>query len=390
MNTQQVPEEVTLTMNPETTEAMALETIAVETANVTDDVGWKDKVGGYWWIILAAVVLIAVVIAAIVRSHRSDQDLESEFANETEPDEQEERRPPVGRRTPSTLIPPRDPDRTPAYVPQWVTSELEESGNVETEVDVEDGSEVSSRFHVGFAQTIGTREDQEDSYAISNWRDERAIARHGILAAVADGVGGLGDGRLASNTLMRSFCNEFGRLDPNLSPSERLLELMARGQREVLRLNHGGRRCGTTLVCALIVENGLSCLSVGDSRIVLYRSGSLLQLNREHTYGRDLDENRALKPEDAQGSGSRRGAITSYIGRENLKQVDRTLNPIQLISGDRVILMSDGVFGALSDDELIAYLAQEPEQAARSIIQAVENRAHPHQDNATIVIVGMD
>lgn len=387
MNALQVPEEVTFTMNPE---AMDLETIAFENANVSDAVDWKDKVGGYWWIILAVVALIAVVIAVIVRRHRSDQDPLSESEHEMEKDDQKEREMPTGHRKPSTLIPQRDPDRAPAHVAQWVTSEPKTPENVETEIDVEDGSETSSRFHVGFAQTVGTRGNQEDSYAISNWKDGRVIARQGILAAVADGVGGLGDGRLASNTLMRSFCNEFGRLDPNLSPSERLLELMSRGQREVLQLNHGGKRCGTTLVCALIVENGLSCLSVGDSRIALYRSGSLLQLNREHTYGRDSDEKRALKPDEAPGSGHKREAITSYIGKENLKQVDRTLSPIQLVSGDRVLLMSDGIFGALSDDELIAYLAQEPEQAAKSIIRAVENRADPYQDNATIVIVGLD
>ena len=249
-----------------------------------------------------------------------------------------------------------------------------------------DGSQVQSQYDVGCAQWIGMREDQEDSLMVSEWRNANAVASRGILAAVADGIGGLDDGQVASQTLMRSFGDVFVQLDPELSPQGKLLELTAQGQREVLDINRRGRRCGTTLVAVLIQGGYLSTISVGDSRIALYRSGVLLQLNREHVNARVRDEETALDGA-APVEGRRRAALTSYIGKEDLRELDRTLNPIRLISGDRVLLMSDGVFGTLSDDQLVSLLEQDAQKAADSIINQVRNQKNQYQDNATVIVI---
>jgi serine/threonine protein phosphatase PrpC len=171
-----------------------------------------------------------------------------------------------------------------------------------------------------------------------------------------------------------------------MSPQGKLLELTAQGQSEVLDINRRGQRCGTTLVAVLIQEGYLSAISVGDSRIDLYRSGVLLQLNREHVNARVRDEESAFDGAPPV-EGRRRAALTSYIGQEDLRELDRTLNPIQLVSGDRVLLMSDGVFGTLSDEQLVALLEQDAQKAADSIIKQVQMQKNQYQDNATVVVV---
>ena len=253
---------------------------------------------------------------------------------------------------------------------------------------VEDDIPVQSRYSAGYAQWIGNREDQEDACAVTEWHNADIVAHRGILAAVADGIGGLDDGQIASQTMMQSLWDGFEKLDPGMSPQDKLLVLMANGQREVVNINRRGKRCGTTLVAALVKDGYLSIISVGDSRIALYRSGVLLQLNREHVNARIRDEQSALYGA-ARVEGNRRVALTSYIGKEDLQELDRTLNPIQLVSGDRVLLMSDGVFGTLSDDQLVALLDQEPQQAADAIIEEVKARQKQYQDNATVVIVAV-
>lgn len=259
----------------------------------------------------------------------------------------------------------------------------------ETEASDDKGEYVRSCFQVGAAQTVGSRSNQEDSYCISPWKDAEIVSRQGLLAAVADGVGGMSNGEVASTTLMQTFSETFGSLSPELTAQQKLLELTSKGQQAVLRLNREGSHCGTTLV-ALLIENGyLSTLSVGDSRICLYRGGGLLQLNREHVLGRESDEYQALHFTEEEADERKRRLITSYIGKDGLKLIDRTLNPIRLISGDRILLMSDGVFGTLTDDEMIALLNKEPQEAAQAIIQAVEDHRKPYQDNATVVIVGL-
>lgn len=248
---------------------------------------------------------------------------------------------------------------------------------------------MASRYRVGFAQTQGSRENQEDSFCISNWKDERAVSSLGLLAAVADGIGGLSNGQLASSTVVRNMCTRFENQNVGMALSDRLLELAAQSQQDVLSIVQQRGNCGTTLVSVLIKDGQMVMLSVGDSRVSLYRSGVLLQLNREHVLGKESDENTMLNHAAQNNDTRKRKAITAYLGKPNLRLIDRTLNPMKLMSGDRILLMSDGVFGSLSDDEIIAAMQAPPDRAAQMVIQTVEAKRLPHQDNATIIIVEM-
>ena len=75
------------------------------------------------------------------------------------------------------------------------------------------------------------------------------------------------------------------------------------------------------------------------------------------------------------------GLLSLYCHRGNL---------MRLIRGDRILLLSDGVFGTLSDDELISMMDLPPQAAAEAAVQAVDAKRREHQDNATIVIVEIE
>lgn len=244
-------------------------------------------------------------------------------------------------------------------------------------------------YAVGCAQTIGGRPYQEDSYGASDWRNPAVLASRGLLGIMADGVGGLNNGQAASGAVVRGMLNIFSQQDPNRTSSNRLLEMAAYAQSEVLKLNQQGSASGSTMVSVLIKGNEMNFISVGDSRIALYRAGGLLTLNREHVLGRESDEDAAMGRGAAVTDERRRKAITSYMGKEKLTLIDRNVQPIKLMPGDRVLLMSDGVFGALDDQTIISKLRLPPEQAAKAIVQAVDERQLPHQDNATIVVIGI-
>lgn len=55
--------------------------------------------------------------------------------------------------------------------------------------------------------------------------------------------------------------------------------------------------------------------------------------------------------------------------------------------GDRFLLMSDGVYNALSEQELCHALALEAPKAAKALGQMVSAKAWPGQDNYTAVIL---
>lgn len=248
-----------------------------------------------------------------------------------------------------------------------------------------------SGFRVGHAQIIGVRKNQEDAYVVSNLEDVRLIQEKGLLAVVADGIGGLNAGEVASKAVIDGMCACYSAQSAEMGACERLLEMVGSAQKNVIQnVQDGGRQCGSTLVSVLIQGRNMAFVSVGDSRIALYRAGTLLQLNREHVLGRNADEASVLSGAPANTDARKRKALTAFMGKENLKVVDRNTTPQRLIRGDRILLMSDGVFGTLSDDELISLMDLEPHRAADAVMRAVDAKHRTHQDNATIVIIEID
>ena len=246
-------------------------------------------------------------------------------------------------------------------------------------------------FDIGRAATIGGRKEQQDSLYCSNWRDDAVLNQRGLMVAVADGIGGLADGSLASTTAMRAIMNSFVQGVFSSRGSKKLLSLVAAAQRDVLNLNQSGHQCGCTLVGVLIENWDLYLASVGDSRIYLYRGGGLLVLNRAHTLQVENEERIVVAQEDVPPETLRRGkAITSYLGKANLRLIDRTVHPLRLLPGDKIALMSDGIFGTLDENEIAAALRKKPEEAAKAMVASIDARHDPRQDNATVVVIAVE
>ncbi|MGM9619738.1 MAG: PP2C family protein-serine/threonine phosphatase [Oscillospiraceae bacterium] len=244
------------------------------------------------------------------------------------------------------------------------------------------------RVSVGKLHEQGAREGQQDCFAVS---DEALMSTHGLLAVVADGMGGLSDGDKVSAAAVQAVLDEFILCRDAAGPEQLLLTLAQSAAQAVNELlgPEGCRRSGSTLAMGLVREGSFSFLSIGDSRICLYRGGVLTQLNREHTYQNDLAL-RAVNGElsvqealsDPQGNG-----LTSFLGMGKLAGIDLPAAPIRLLSGDKLILMSDGVYNALSGEELARALEAGPEEAAQAIRAAVQEKNYSNQDNYTAVIL---
>ena len=164
---------------------------------------------------------------------------------------------------------------------------------------------------VGRVHEQGARKCQQDRFALSA---ESTWQERGLLAVVADGMGGLSDGDLVSQTAAAAMQEAF--LTVQGTPEQVLLQCLARANAAVNRLlgPEGLGRSGTTLLAGLIREGRLSLLSVGDSRAALLRDGALLPLNREHVYREELAldaVNGALK--ELMEDGTIQSIIDKYI-----------------------------------------------------------------------------
>lgn len=244
-------------------------------------------------------------------------------------------------------------------------------------------------YRVGNLHHIGQREEQQDSFCLSDIGDEVSTWEKGLLAVVADGMGGLEGGAAISQRVTDTFLARYRQLTVPDADSFLYDSVMAAEKAVEELMETAGVNGGSTVVAVLLRGDALHFVSVGDSRIYLLHDGRLRQLNHEHTYGALLRERAALGEIDPEEPyiNPRRDALTSYIGMGPLKRIDCSERPIPLSPGDKVLLCSDGVFNALGEDALGEALGGDATQAAARLEEAVLAQGLTNQDNFTGVVL---
>jgi PPM family protein phosphatase len=251
-----------------------------------------------------------------------------------------------------------------------------------------DQDEVAVLTAYGVTHPGRVRKTNEDCFEVD-------LARGFFI--VADGMGGhqAGDvasriateaigGFLARSAEIDGFTWPFG-VNPRLSfNANRLLSAVSLANRRVFRASEERGEytgMGTTVVAALVEGNRVTLAGVGDSRIYALTGGVLEQLTRDDSWlteiGRPSSERSHPNP--------MRHVLTNAIGaREQIEVVtaERTLS-----DGERLLLCSDGLHGAV-DDEVIARIlgmAADAHAAAEELVQRVlETDAN---DNITALVV---
>ncbi len=257
-----------------------------------------------------------------------------------------------------------------------------------------DLSSTFSGLKAGYITNIGARPQQQDSLLISDLNNEVLCSSNGVLALVADGMGGLANGAKISASIADMMNQLFSDTSTALSPQNRLLFMTYEAANSIRNylIKEQADMSGSTLAAVIIYQNKLSFLSIGDSRIYLVRNGLYLQLNREHSYSVELDEAAArgeIFYEEA-ANHPKRNALTSYIGNIPIEHIDRSTRPIKLVKGDSIVIMSDGVYGTLSDETLERiFVKDNPAAAAKAIEKEILAAAYPNQDNFTAVILSL-
>jgi protein phosphatase len=211
-----------------------------------------------------------------------------------------------------------------------------------------------------------------------------------MLAVLTDGMGGLSHGDLAGRTAANTFLTAYRRKSPDESIPEALDRSLREANAAVYALaqeHQADGQLGTTLVAAVLRENQLHWVSVGDSGLFLRRAGDLAQLNTAHVYANDLDA-RAASGEisrEAALKDPQRDALTSHLGLAQIPQVDQSRRPLPLEDGDVVLLASDGLFKTLARPEMLAAMAGSLQEQCDSLVKQVVNKGISHQDNTTVM-----
>lgn len=241
----------------------------------------------------------------------------------------------------------------------------------------------TEKICIGNDQTIGKRKEQEDSFST-------IISENGVMAVIADGMGGYINGKIASSIAVNTFVREFSKLKNIYSVKEFFLETSFLSNKEILEKSKK-EKMGTTLAAVLIKEDYLYWTSVGDSAIALFRDGEFINLNKKHIFESILNEqyiSRKITKQEVINNPMKK-RLTNYIGHDDFKDIEISKEPIRLIKGDKIVLCSDGVYNSISEFEIENILMKniKPYKASEEIINVIKNKNYLKQDNATIIIL---
>ena len=233
----------------------------------------------------------------------------------------------------------------------------------------------------------GARRYQQDSHGMTP-----VMNGEGVFAIVADGMGGLSGGEQVSQQIVMQALNHMADITSGQARIA-LPEMLSRINGAVNKMlgPDGLYKSGSTLVAVLVVRDRLRWISVGDSRIYLYRDGWMNQLTQDHDLLQEwmpdiLSGKRSYAEALADPEGKK---LTSFIGMGELKYIDSCTSPIRILPGDRIVLMSDGVYNAVPAETMADILRKNPDvqRAAGMLHKAVRAAANPHQDNYTAEIL---
>ncbi|MEE2651425.1 MAG: protein phosphatase 2C domain-containing protein [Pseudomonadota bacterium] len=226
----------------------------------------------------------------------------------------------------------------------------------------------------GDSQTGPVREHNEDCFAIH--ADKKRS-----FAIVCDGVGGHNAGEVASQ-MACAFLSEQLRAMAGIDEGalKHLLHLAHTTLCDAAEEDAALSQMATTVVLAVQQGNRAWIAWAGDSRAYCLRGNKLTALTQDHSFVAEKIAQGVLSVEEATDH-PMASTITSSLGGKRGALRHRGVCKVKLKRGDRLVLMSDGVYGSLSEVEVIEAASQ---GARKLTMAAIENGS---ADNASAVVV---
>jgi serine/threonine protein phosphatase PrpC len=238
------------------------------------------------------------------------------------------------------------------------------------------------RFAVYQVSRRGGRDKNEDRMGYCYTRDAG-------LFALADGMGGHPEGEVASQFALQTMSALFQReAKPRLAEPLRFLhDAIIAGHHQLLR--YATERAlvdtpRTTVVACLLQGNAAYWAHCGDSRLYLVRGDKLVARTRDHSYS-ELQE--TLSQVVPMADRVNRNVLFTCLGSPGKPVVD-TAGPLIVHPGDRVMLCSDGLWGAVPDDIITQVLAHNPiSEAVPELVERALRATGDRSDNVTVLAV---
>jgi len=239
-------------------------------------------------------------------------------------------------------------------------------------------------------QWIGKRENQEDSISLISIDDSSNAG--GLLAILADGMGGMGDGAKASKLIVSQYAQHFRTNGDQVAALKKTNQALKEAKEAGGILD----TAGATLISVHITAGNYHCQSVGDSLLYHQRGTKIRKLNTAHTWEWELKRRvkaGEMTQEEADAdTGPRHALYAAVCGDGSYKPGEKSQVFSGPIVGDRIIISSDG-FQPLVDTGWERLLnapdvrMEAPDVAVNNLMNKLKMLGRPRQDNSSIIII---
>ncbi|MCR5041154.1 MAG: protein phosphatase 2C domain-containing protein [Clostridia bacterium] len=268
---------------------------------------------------------------------------------------------------------------------ELLDGDFEEFEEVTVAGDDDDGVIIS------FDSQQGSRKSQQDYVSCDDGYEYTKNGR--CIVVLCDGMGGMQGGEVYSRFSaegMRRAYHDQPVADNHLEFLKRTILAIDMAASKLETSDGRPMRGGTTMLACIIDSGYLYWASVGDSRIYLIRDGVGYQLTEDQNYSlllRKRVELGEITPEQAEND-PQKDALISYLGMGGIKYMGLSRTPEKLLPGDRVLLCSDGLYRAMSINEICEVLeTSDLAHAAEGLTSTAVNKGFPRQDNTSAVVV---
>lgn len=218
-----------------------------------------------------------------------------------------------------------------------------------------------------------------------NNEDAFGVDPTSTVAVVADGVGGLDAGELASRAVVDATMLAAAR-------GQSLAEAVRGSHQQLLATDASGRtsKMASTLVAIQFADGRCAVHWVGDSRCYRLRDGQLTCLTQDHSFAQAMVEAGALSLEEA-ARHPHRGTLTRAVGVSTSAELKVDTVTAEVLSGDRYLLCSDGLHAYLAETTIrdTLHKANTAQQAADGLIARTLQDTEAG-DNVTVVCAWVD
>jgi len=259
---------------------------------------------------------------------------------------------------------------------------------------------VEAHSHAGM-----TGKNNEDRYAVASFVLDDNNKMPVLFAVLADGIGGHRGGEVAAdlavNHIVQAAAKSDGRhirhtIEDVIVEASDAIAAHSASKEEL-------KGMGSTCALAWIVGDKLHTATVGDSRIYVMRAGRIQQLTTDHTWVQEAIEKGILTPERAREHPNVH-VIRRYLGSpeppepdfrmrwfddDEGDQGDESLQGVQLLPDDVLLLCSDGLTDLVWDDEILEIVRSKPtlKEASDSLVELANSRGG--HDNTTVILISV-